>query len=70
MPHVPRVHNEPQREKTYFLICAANEDSNQLAHPRSKVRVFVVRIKKILSLDIQNAPCEASDQTARMRSLI
>ena len=26
---------EPEREKTYLLICAPNEDSNQPAHPRS-----------------------------------
>ena len=33
-------------EKPYLLTCAPNEDSNQPAHPRSLIRVFVVRIKK------------------------
>ena len=34
---------EPQLEKTYLLIFAPNEDSDQPAHPR----VFVVRLKKL-----------------------
>ena len=38
------------------------------AHPRSLIRVFVLRVKKLLA--IQNAPDEDSDQTARMRRLI
>ena len=36
--------NEPQREKTYLLSCAPNEDTNQVAHPHRRVRVFVVRM--------------------------
>ena len=28
---------EPQREKSYLLTCAPNEDSNQPAHPRSLI---------------------------------
>ena len=34
--------NEPQREKTYLLICAPNNDTNQFAHLRSLIRVFVL----------------------------
>ena len=49
--------NEPQRKKTYQLTCAPNEDSNQPAHPRSLIRVFVVKIL----MKIHN---EDSDQTA------
>ena len=40
----------PQREKTYFLTCAPNEDSNQPAHLRSLIRVFVFRMKKLCIL--------------------
>ena len=39
-----------EREKTYLLKCTPNEDSNQLAHPRSLIRVFVVRMKKLCIL--------------------
>ena len=42
--------NEPQREKTYLQTCAPNEDSNQTAHPRSLIRVFVIRMKKLCIL--------------------
>ena len=41
---------EPQREKTYPLTCAPTEDSNQPAHPRSLIRAFVVRMKKLCIL--------------------
>ena len=51
--------------KAYPLTCAPNEDSNQLAHPSSLIRVFVFRIKTFSSLAIQNAPSEGFDQTAR-----
>ena len=33
---------EPQCEKTYILVCVPNGDSNQPAHPRSLIKVFVV----------------------------
>ena len=36
-----------KREKTYSLKCAAKEDSNQLAHQRSLIRVFVISKKKV-----------------------
>ena len=36
------LQTEPQREKTYHLTCAPKDDSNQPAHPRSLIRVFVV----------------------------
>ena len=38
---------EPYHEKTYLLTCALNEDSNQLAHERNLIRVFVVRMNKL-----------------------
>ena len=38
---------EPQRTKSYILTCAANEDLNQLAHPRSLIKPFFVRRKKL-----------------------
>ena len=41
-----KVLYEPNVRK-YLLTCAPNEDSNQPAHPRSLIRVFVVH-KKIL----------------------
>ena len=41
---------ESHREKTYLLTCAPNEDSYQPVHPRSLIRVFVVRMKKLCIL--------------------
>ena len=32
-------------KKKYFLSCAYNKNSNQPAHPRSLIRVFVFRMK-------------------------
>ena len=37
----------PQREKTYLLTCTSNDDSNQPAHPRSLIRIYVVRMMKL-----------------------
>ena len=34
---------EPPRDKTNKMICAPSEDSDQLGHPPSVVRVFAVR---------------------------
>ena len=42
--------SELQRGKTHLLICAPKEDSNQTAHLRSLIRVFVVRMKKLCIL--------------------
>ena len=56
-----------QCEKTYLLISAPNEDSNQPAYLRSLITVFHVRMKKLV---LENAPSEDSDQTARKRNLI
>ena len=38
---------EPQRQTTYLLTCAPNENSDQPAHPRSLIRVFAVHRKKL-----------------------
>ena len=35
----------PKWEKSYLLTCASNEDSDQPAHPRSLIWVFIVRMK-------------------------
>ena len=50
MLHTPltcQCRNEPQRQKTYRLTCAPKKDSDQPAHPRSLIKVFVVRMKKL-----------------------
>ena len=41
---------EPQREKTYLLTRALNEDSNQPAHLRSLIRVFEAHMKLLCVL--------------------
>ena len=56
----------PQREKTYLLTCAPNEDSDQTAHSRSLISLRCPHEESLHP----NAPSEDSDQTARMRSLI
>ena len=40
----------PKRKKTYIRTCVHNEDSNQPAHPRSLIRVSVVRMKQLCIL--------------------
>ena len=52
----------PQREKTYFPTSASNEDSNKKSD--SDLSTW----RKIVSLSIQKAPNEDSDQTAGMRA--
>ena len=54
----------------YNIVCASSEDSDQPAHPRSLIRVFAARLRRIGSLATHRVPCENSDQTARMRRLI
>ena len=39
--------SESRRGKTYILVCASNEDSNQPAHPSNLISIFVVCIKKL-----------------------
>ena len=41
---------EPQRKTTNPLTCAPNEVSDQPAHSRSLIRVFVVHMKKLCTL--------------------
>ena len=43
------------REKSYLLLCAPNEDSDQPAHPRSLISVFVVHMRNPAALAFQNA---------------
>ena len=49
----------------YSLTCAPNEDSNQPAQWSNLIRVFLVHLKKIASLAIQNLPSEDSDPNAQ-----
>ena len=67
---IKKITIESQRKKMYLLTCASNKLSNQPAHLRSVISVFVVRMKNSASMAIQNMTSEDSDQTARMRSLI
>ena len=63
--------NEPRREKVYILTYPLNKDSHRPAHPRSRITVFVVLMKKrFASLSIQNAPSKDSDRTERMHRLV
>ena len=39
---------EPQRQKMYVLASVRNEDTNQPTLPRILIRVFVVRMTKLL----------------------
>ena len=39
--------HEPPRGKMYLRSCAPKEDSNQPAQPRSLIKVFVVRMRKL-----------------------
>ena len=43
--------HEHLRQKTYLLTYAPNEDSDQTAHPRSLIWVFVVRMKEVCIID-------------------
>ena len=52
----------------YLLPCAANEDSNQPAHPPSLIAVYAVRKKKFCVLSYPNAPSEDSDQTVKAQA--
>ena len=44
--------------------------SNQPAHPRSMMKILVVRMKTFASLVIRSVSCEDSDEIARMRRFI
>ena len=53
-----------KKKSVPFDMCS-NEDSNQPAHPRSLIRVFIARMIKLCTLGYINASDEHSDQTAR-----
>ena len=42
--------NEPHRDKTNKMACAPSEDSDQPEHRPSLIRVFAVRLKKVIIL--------------------
>ena len=66
-----RSENEPAHDKTNKMACAPSEDSDQLRHPHSLVRVFALRswVAKDPSFFF-HADNEDSDQTGRMPRLI
>ena len=49
----------PQREKAYLLFCASYKVSNQHAHLRSLIRVFISAWRNLASLAIENVPSKA-----------
>ena len=56
--------------KNTFLTCASNKDSNQPAHLRSLIRVFIACIMKLHILGYPNVLSEDTDLTAQMCRLI
>ena len=54
--HTEQKETKEMSRNEYLLIYASKAESNQPAHPRSLIRVFVVRMKKLASLSVQNAP--------------
>ena len=50
---------EVQHDETYILTYVPNEEP---AHPHSLIRVFVVRMKKVASVAVQNSPSSDSDR--------
>ena len=62
--------NELPHNKTNKMACAPNEDSDQLGHPPSLIRVLAVRIMGAKDTSFLHADSEDSDQTGRMPRLI
>ena len=58
----PRKLNEPQRQKTYLRTYACSEDSDQPAHSRSLIRIFIARILIATNAKFLHADNEHSDQ--------
>ena len=59
----------PYYEKTYLLN--AHQTKTQLGLRNRTIRsIFVVRMKKFVSMAIQYVPREGSDQIARIRRLV
>ena len=57
---------EPPHEK---MACAPREDSDQLGHPHSLIRVFAVHMKKAWVLTYPTSASRDSEQTGRMPRL-
>ena len=55
--------NEPQHDKTYKMTCAPDEDSDQLGHPPSLIRVFACTQSVAKDPMFLHANNEHSDQT-------
>ena len=58
---------EPQRGKTFLLTCVPKKDSNLPMHPcyMYLISLHCLQETKTVSLAMQNAPSEDSDQTAQ-----
>ena len=61
-----RIYFELPHDKTSKMVCAHSEDSDQLGHSPSLIRVFDVRTMKALVLSFPMSASEDSDQTGRM----
>ena len=62
--------NEPPHDKTNIMICSPSEDSDELWHPPSLIRVFAVRMKAHWDLSYPLSDSEDSVQAGRMPRLI
>ena len=60
---------EPQRQKTYLLIYAHSEDSDQSVHSRRLIWIFTERSWIVKDARFLHTGNEDSDQTVRMRKL-
>ena len=66
----PNITNEPPHDKTNIMTCAPSEDSDQLVHPPSLIRVFAVRSVGANDPSFLHADSEDSDQIGRKPRLI
>ena len=62
--------HDVNRQKMYVWKCTPSEDSDQLAHSRSLIRIFTGSIMDSQGCKFFHVDNEDSDQTARMRRLI
>ena len=68
--YLSSVMHEPERQKTYLRKCAPNEYSDQPAHSRSLIRIFMGRILDSPGWKFFHAEKQVSHHTAQMRKLI
>ena len=66
-----KVHcKDLSRGTSYNITCVSSEDSDQLVHPCSLIRIFTGHSVGSKDPKRLQADSEDSDQTARMRRLI